>query len=156
MSESTEYFWSEAFGSIYPTLRKLENQGLIIRNGIENTGKRKNILYDITVQGEEILNEWLKLDPEVQKPRSKLLLKLFFIRDQPPSRICRLLEKHRAQTEEKFAIFQLINTQLLKEEADNPALSYWLMTLRYGIIHTHASIDWCNECLETIKQEEVK
>jgi len=151
MAESTEHLWSEGFGSIYPTLQSLENQGLVIKNGIEGIGKRKSNIYAITARGKGVLNKWLGLDPEERKPRNELLLKIFFIRDQPISQIRRLLERHRSQIEEKLTVFELIKVNLLKNETDNPALPYWLMTLRHGMLHAHASIDWCNECLVALK-----
>lgn len=48
MSESTEYFWSEAFGSIYPTFRKLEDQDLIARSGTESTGNWTSDIFPVS------------------------------------------------------------------------------------------------------------
>lgn len=155
MSESTEYFWSEAFGSIYPTFRKLESQGLIIQTETESTGKRKSIIYSITAKGEESLSKWLQLEPENQKPRNELLLKIFFSKNQPNSHVQHLIKTHLTQNKDELAVFQLINTQLLKEKSDHPELPYWLMTLRHGIIHAQASISWCNECLEKLQNGEI-
>ena len=153
MSESTEYFWSEAFGSIYPTFRKLEDQGLVTRSESKSSGKPTSIIYNITPQGEEVLSQWLQLQPEDQKPRNELLLKIFFSHHQPVAHVRHLIKTKLSEKKDKLAVFQLVNEQLLKEESNSPELPYWLMTLRHGIIHAKATIDWCNECLKGLDKE---
>ena len=51
LEESLSYFWSESYGQIYPTLRKLEAARLIapVKQAASETRRRK--LYTVTAAG---------------------------------------------------------------------------------------------------------
>lgn len=60
MDTSLKYFWGASYGSIYPTLSELVNQGLAAkRDGAENN--RNKIIYSITEEGRNYLKDWLTL-----------------------------------------------------------------------------------------------
>ena len=77
MDTSLKYFWGASYGSIYPTLSELVNQGLAAkRDGAENN--RNKIIYSITEEGRNYLKDWLTLPVDKDELRYETLLKLFF------------------------------------------------------------------------------
>ena len=77
MDTSLKYFWGASYGSIYPTLSDLVNQGLAVkRDGAENN--RNKIIYSITEEGRKYLKDWLSFPVDKDELRYETLLKLFF------------------------------------------------------------------------------
>ncbi len=71
-------FWSESYGQIYPTLKKLESTGLITVNRLNTDTKKERKQYSITESGLNVLKEWLSKPVEKEIVRFELLLKLYF------------------------------------------------------------------------------
>ena len=53
------FFWKGSFGNIYPALKDMETQGLLIKNDT-SVGGRERITYKITEAGINTLKNWLK------------------------------------------------------------------------------------------------
>ncbi len=79
--ESGIFRWSSSPGSIYPTLKRLEQAG-IIAGRLEMTNEtRPRKMYTLTAQGESLLDEWLRASltkNEVGEMRDIVLLKFLF------------------------------------------------------------------------------
>jgi DNA-binding PadR family transcriptional regulator len=73
--------WSASPGSIYPTLKRLEQQG-IIAGKLEMTYEtRPRKMYTLSPLGEELLNNWLRAPltkNEIGETRDIVLLKFLF------------------------------------------------------------------------------
>ncbi|MGZ0050323.1 helix-turn-helix transcriptional regulator [Brevibacillus gelatini] len=84
-SNSIGFFYDASFGAIYPALRKLEEEGLVTKQEVIQTGKPNKILYQITAQGREVFHQ------EIQAPilppvlRSDMLVKIFFGKSRTPA-----------------------------------------------------------------------
>src|ERR1017187_5448402 len=78
IATSTANFWSESYGNIYPTLRKLLEEGATQEDS-ENAppSKRQKQLYSITEKGRRALRQWLRQPAAVRSEDNELLLKLF-------------------------------------------------------------------------------
>ena len=146
MNETTSHFWTEAFGSIYPTLQKLEKSGLIYKEQKVGTGKRESIIYSITKLGEEELDRWLVEPPEDFKRRNELLLKIFLCDESQKEEVLRFISEHRLKAVQKLKMFDEIEMMLMREEENHPSLKQWLMTVNYGKIFAKATIEWCESC----------
>jgi DNA-binding PadR family transcriptional regulator len=73
--------WSASPGSLYPMLKRLESQGIIVGEiqVIHETRPRK--MYRLTPLGESLLNEWLRApltNTDVSQNHDILLLKFLF------------------------------------------------------------------------------
>ena len=67
-----------SFGSIYPRLKHLEQEGLIETKQVDTDGRRKKI-YDLTATGWQKLMRWLEESSEYPIPmHDELLLKMLF------------------------------------------------------------------------------
>jgi PadR family transcriptional regulator, regulatory protein AphA len=154
IDRSIGHFWSESYGQIYPTLKRLAAAGLVEKKTERQKGKPDRNVFSITAAGREQLEEWLKLPPAPEVPRSELLLKLFFGHHVPApvnrEHIAALLSAHQGALKQYAAI----EKQLRREEADDPQLPYWLMTVSFGRHRSNAFVRWAKESLETIDRLE--
>lgn len=79
MEQSTQYFWKENYGQIYPGLAELlKNKDVAVRVQRQD-GKPDKKIYSITEQGKQLLNNWLSQPMEhmVMLKKNELLLKVF-------------------------------------------------------------------------------
>jgi len=84
VDKSTRFFWAASYGQIYPELKKLEEQGLV-RSSDDPQGGRQRRAYEITEQGDQVLDDWLKRPDDVAiETRDSALLRLFFADNLAP------------------------------------------------------------------------
>ena len=153
ISTSVAHFWNEGYGQIYPTLRRLTEEGLV-EGAVEAGGKRpERVRYTLTQAGMDTLIAWITTPPEPSPMRNELLLKLFFGGFSGPE-VCRNhLEAQQSQWRAKMAVYQDIEA-MLREELErglNPHSAYLLLTVRQGIHITQGQLAWCEESLSTLE-----
>jgi len=154
VSSSIGYFWSESYGQIYPGLKRLAAAGLVEKKTERNKGKPDRHLYSITADGRERLREWLKIPVSEEVARNELLLKLFF-----GSHVSSAVNRDHVMSNMEFhqrslKTYTAMTKQLRVEEANDPNLPYWLMTLNYGKHYSLAMLKWCKETLAELEQME--
>ena len=67
-----------SFGSIYPHLKQMEQDGLVAAVQADENGRHKKV-YELTAQGWQELADWLEQQPAYPIPmRDDLLLKMLF------------------------------------------------------------------------------
>jgi PadR family transcriptional regulator, regulatory protein AphA len=150
MEGSTQYFWKESYGSIYPVLRTLIEEGLIIQHEVPG-GRQRNV-YELTGEGRKELNEWLNKPPECEQFRNELLLKLFFGEFVPPSTSRKHVEEFQQTLLRKEKIYQSIKDTLQVDQKDEPGLPYWLMTIDFGLRQTKSALEWCASALKQLER----
>ncbi len=148
---STRHFWAENYGSLYPTLKRLEQEGLVTSERQAGDGKPDRKVYTITDAGRGVLQRWLETPAEPTPPRNELLLKLFLGRQAPVGANQAHLERFRKGQEELIATFAGIERWLETEQAGDPNVPYWLLTLSYGRLQAEALKRWSEEGLETLR-----
>jgi len=124
---STRYFWRASYGQIYPELRRLEEDGLV-RAREEPRGRRPRRVYELTVQGERALLDWLRGDNDLYEVRDEGLLRLFFGELVSERELLALVRRRRQWYERSGAGFRGIATQL-GDDVEGPSGE----VLRYGI-----------------------
>ena len=72
------YFYQTGFGSIYPALKSLKNDGMVVCTEIIQHGRPSKKVYSITSKGLELLRENLAGTPARDKLRSEAIATLFF------------------------------------------------------------------------------
>ncbi|QOR36268.1 PadR family transcriptional regulator [Clostridium sp. 'deep sea'] len=155
IEQSIGYFWSENYGSIYPTLKKLCEDGLITKKEVNNVSTPNSKIYTITKQGHNTFINWLKKKVDNEKIRDELSLKLFFGSnlsiEENMSRI--LVEKKEKENLLKSLeqIESVINELMVNNQNKSQQLSYQLMTVLRGKLEINANIEWCTHCLRILK-----
>ncbi len=56
--------WSINYGQIYPNLKKMEEEGLVTKKDVPQTGAPDRKLYALTKEGREAFTDWLFSPPE--------------------------------------------------------------------------------------------
>lgn len=79
MTESTSNFFDAGYGSIYPTLKRMEAKSFISLREIVEGGKYKK-LYAITELGKSEFLNWLELPVEFSRTKTDHLIKIFFFK----------------------------------------------------------------------------
>jgi DNA-binding PadR family transcriptional regulator len=143
ITDTLGQFWRESFGQIYPTLARLEGEGLVDRG---EHGSTPGVTFRITEAGLSRLVELLREPAVAVPPRNGLLLRLFFGRLLGPS-LCRMLvaEVFEAATQ-SLAHFEQLRLENAADAA-NPNAPYWLITIAAGEHGARAQRDWAVEAL---------
>ncbi len=147
IEQSIGNFWRESFGQIYPTLKRLEEQGLI-KSAEE--GKAGRVVYAITEAGRAHLRAWLDDAPRPRVPRNELLLKLFFGRMAPVESMRRHVVETRARFAADLLRYEKTGRQLNERHQGKPNLPYYLIALNYGRREAQMIVDWCDETLAAL------
>ena len=156
ISKSIGHFWSESYGQIYPGLKQLAAEGLVEKKTERSKGKPDRHLYSITPDGRERLREWLKIPVSEEVARNELLLKLFF-----GAHVAASVNREHVMANMEFhqralKVYAAMAKQLRLDEANDPQLPYWLMTLNYGRHYSGAVLKWCKETLAELDAIESK
>ncbi len=142
-------FWNESFGQIYPALKDLAGEGLIAAAD-EDIRPREQRRFKITDAGREALSAWVRKPPYPDRPRSELLLKLFFGKFASPDWARAVLTNAREQYAAAQKIAAMGFEQTLIEDAADPSLVYYLMVAEAGRTIQAARQKWAERALEML------
>jgi PadR family transcriptional regulator, regulatory protein AphA len=146
------HFWAESNGQIYPALRQLVKENLVVLEGKLQNGKKISHIYSITEQGLAELENWLQATTDGKRiHRDEELLKLFFGSNLPPSVLAGLLKKRQRKVEETLVHYRSVQKEL-KDHADSPHHLYWSLCLRNGILSAEAELQWCQESIQILER----
>ncbi|MCQ6560607.1 PadR family transcriptional regulator [Paenibacillus mendelii] len=96
------YFYNASYGTIYPTLGKMEKLGLITKESILQDGKPNKNVYTITEAGREAFVQYLESDIQGVELKSDFMVRLFFGEWTEPERVIRWLERSIAKEERQI------------------------------------------------------
>jgi DNA-binding PadR family transcriptional regulator len=149
--ESIGHFWSESNGQLYPTLNKLLNENCIRLEQRQQKGKKESLVYSITKEGQRTLGKWLEATTEGKSThRDEELLKLFFGTNSSSEACIHLLQLREKRAKEKLDQFLAIQKRLEKSTSSLHYL-YWNLSLKNGLCHLKAELEWCHEAIQTLK-----
>lgn len=151
---SVGHFWSEGYGQIYPTLKKLAAAGLVDRATEQKQGKPDRHVYSLTESGRERLRAWLRESPQPAVPRNELLLKIFFGGLVPMEITREHIAEHRRLQLQLLETFEGIRQRIATETGNHPDQPFWRMTLRQGELVSGAIVAWCEETLAELNAME--
>ncbi len=154
VEESIAHFWSESYGQIYPTLRRLEAERLATRRREAGRGRPDRQVYALTRAGGRELERWLELPARFEPPRSELLLRMFFGERAPVGSSRRQVEAFRALHGHLLERYDQVERELRARYARHPGLRWWLITLSFGRHRSRAFYDWCEETLAALSRWE--
>lgn len=155
LAESTNYFWSESNGQIYPTLAKLAKNKLVTIEK-QMVGAKIKKIYTITKTGQLKLREWLMQDFEYYPPREELLLKLFYGQNVSPKVSINHIQKHLLKCQDLLKIFKNIEKKLTLLVTQGKRPVYFLLTVKAGVSSVKTEIEWCKESIELINEYATK
>ncbi len=104
LGDSLGGLWRVSYGSLYPTLRRLESDAAIESEAGDVRGARRKKVYRITPKGEQVFLELLQESPQdTQTEDARFRMRLAFFRYLPPETRIRLLERRRQALQERLA-----------------------------------------------------
>lgn len=134
-------FWQASYGSLYPSVRRLEKNGMVERYyPKEEVTRRKNI-YRITPQGEELFTSRLcERTPVVDDARFGV--RFAFFRYMECSDRVDLLERRRAYLADSVADLKE-KLRSYKEKIDD----YTYRLMEHRVDTTRADIEWIDRLI---------
>lgn len=147
---SVGLFWNESFGSIYPTLQRLQDDGLteLVPGGDGDHPSRK--VYAATAAGREALRSWLAIGPAATHSRNEFALKLFFGSMTDPAAIRAHVEEHLAEHQIALEELRATVARLESELGTDDSIPYRLLTARLGVALCETTVRWCEEARTTL------
>ena len=154
IGETVGHFWGESYGQLYPTLGDLVDEGLATVEAENGEGGAIRKVYSVTEAGLDELRGWVAEPPERRPVRNELLLKTFFGRHVPASRLAEMVERARREQAHALGALRAAERGSSSEDRDHPDFFYWMMTLGYGLAVSEAVLGWCDETLATLRELE--
>lgn len=151
MAESTDYFWSESNGQLYPTLAKLAKNKCVTFK-IHKTGQKSRKIYAITSAGKNKLKKWLIDDPDDCAPRNELLLKLFYGHNVTPDICLNHIKKYREKCKQSLTLYKNIEETLEAMVKQKKRPVYFLLTVKAGINIVKTEMNWCEDAITLINK----
>jgi len=158
MDESTSHFWHAYHSQIYTTLRKLEEDGLLVSEEIESEDAKLNRrVYSITAAGQAELRDWLaQTMPEPTPVKEDLLVRLFFSGSRDRESTLNELRLQRQFHQQKLALYNSLSPHHLVADMDaSPELlreaRFWATTLEFGKRYEHMYLAWLEDTIRTIE-----
>ena len=147
VDRSTRFFWAASYGSIYPQLRRLEEDGLI--EGAESpTGARRRKIYRLTPAGREALQAWLRAAGAGWELRDAGLLRVFFADALPPDEGVAAVRDLRAEHERTVEALRGV-----RDDPTRPKGGYPELVLDFGIGVHEWVVDWSKRTEERLAAE---
>lgn len=140
--------WNENYGHIYPMLKSLEEDGLIVP--IQPSESERKNKFTITEKGRMELVDWLKEETLPQPVRSEFMLKFLFSSTLPKEQVVPMLTNYRDSQKTKLAETQKMMEALdhgIREISPDREL-YLRATLRRAVLSLESTIQWCDETIE--------
>jgi DNA-binding PadR family transcriptional regulator len=135
--------WRVSFGSLYPTLRRLERDGAVKADAPTGAGRRKTV-YRITAEGEQLFIRLLEETPNDGQAAedARFRVRLAFFRYLPPETRIRLLDRRRAAVQQRLeALTEALRTA---EDADD----YKRALIEHGRVAAESDIAWLTSLIQ--------
>ena len=147
VESSVSYFWRESYGQIYPTLKRLAAEGLIVASKPDSAARKGRQVYSLTEAGRACLREWLAVPFKNDPPRNEFLLKLFFGREAAPSVSIAHVRELEERNRRMLATLLEFEAMATTHAPQNPHQPFWMLTISLGIALTRAALEWGESAL---------
>lgn len=134
------HFFAAGYGSIYPALSSLAEQGLVNCERISQAGKPDRKVYSITAEGRQFLLKALENTSPCHKVRSEFLAMMCFSRLMPTEDIETVLDNRLDDIERYKVLFENIEADC--EHGRSPGMKF---VLGFGKAVSAAMEQYINE-----------
>lgn len=161
VENSVSYFWNTGFGQIYPSLKKLEREGLVKKEVKLDESRPNRKVYTITESGREKLKKWLSIPSEKENIRYEMLLKLFFGSQVSVDKSIKNIENFKARYLKELDELGKIE-KFLKSKMESGSFPFenkedhifYFLTLLFGQYVYKAYIEWADRASGILKNKE--
>lgn len=138
---------SPSFGSLYPALHALLEDGLVTVKVIPQQDKPPRKIYSITDVGRETLQEWVRQPVASDASLKAFLMRLILASNLSRPNLVALLEQRHTQVSGHLQQ----TTEAIEEDADLGEL----LALGYGVAVANAELTWLDKALGRLSQDAV-
>lgn len=139
-------YWGLSYGSLYPKLKKLEEEGFITTLEEDKDGRKKK-LYDLTGKGWRELENWLAQTPAPPVIKDELFMKLAaWHKEMDLETLCVHLKARESESKELLSYIK--NWKQNKTSFIN---SVGMLAIRYAELKLEAELQWITESLDAIE-----
>lgn len=160
MERPLGYFWSARHSQIYPELARLEEDGFVTHEVVEQSGKPDKKVYRITAEGLEALKAWATQPPVSRPVRDELTLKAYSVWLTDEEKAARLFSEEGLRHEEQLAHYEELRAWMEDEHGqelrrpDSPWFASYA-TLRRGIGYEKEYAEWCRWMADSVRRRQL-
>ncbi|MEH7076875.1 PadR family transcriptional regulator [Neobacillus drentensis] len=148
MENSVSYFFDASFGAIYPALRKMEKEGLVEKQIIQQDGKPNKNLFVITESGKEQFQHYLNSPINPTITRSDVLIRIFFGRFTTKEKLIEWLVGEREKSQAMYN-----NLKGIADQWGSEMEHHKRFTLEFGIRQAEMIMGMVDEELKKLSEQ---
>lgn len=145
-TKASSLFWGMSYGSIYPKLKNLEENGYIY-SVLKEQGGRQKKQYELTKKGWIELENWLSEAPAYPSVKDELFMKLAAWHTEMDENI--LLSHLETRKAESTELLQYVRHW--QQNGTSFISSIGMIGIRYAEMKLETEIRWINEAAEQLK-----
>ena len=155
--QGARHFWFAEKSQIYPTLKRLEDRGLLKSREAPSERGPKRRVYSLTSSGRKELGRWLSDGPHIGRERLAYIAQAAFLGALPDlGDAIEVVRRMRAVWEQKLAYVQFAESEFLAEfgpwETQPREMLHMYTTIRMGLHSYKARLAWCAETIERLER----
>jgi DNA-binding PadR family transcriptional regulator len=135
---------SPNIGQIYVTLKRLEQDGLVCSQDVEQTTRPNKRVYELTPAGREALRAWVEEPSDGPRIRDEFFIKLILA---PMAGVADRIALMNAQRRHYLALMRKLTD--LQADADLTDTAARLL-IEGAVLHLQADLDWLERCQEEL------
>jgi DNA-binding PadR family transcriptional regulator len=145
---SFSFFSGLSYGSIYPALRKMEDQGLVSRRLEIQEGAPNRKVYTITEAGKKAFLDALRSPLALEQPKNSFLMQLFFFAHLSPKERSELAVNYLESVKE-------LSRQLesARAEVEAHADKFQYMCFEFGVRHYRSTARNLSRIIHVLNEE---
>lgn len=144
LQNQISYFYDGTYGMIYPTLKKLEQEGKVRKEIVIQDDKPNKNIFSITSKGEDELKKYLESDIADEIFKSDFLMKLFFGENLSQEQVIKLISSEIATKEKQI---KKLETSLSQWESQGIG-QLQKLTVGYGLAKYRSVVKYLKEQLK--------
>ena len=147
IQQSVGFFWGESYGQIYPTLKRLAADGLIVASKSTSQTRSTRQEYSISPGGRSALQQWLAVPYRDDPPRDEFLLKLFFGVEAAPGVSIAHIRTFQEKNRNMLATLLELESLGRAHSSHHPGFPFWMLTLNFGVAQLRSALEWSESAL---------
>ena len=159
---SLNKFWNAELAQIYPTLSKLEQEGLISSKLIPSSKGPNRKVYSRLKKGQKELVIWLKQGPIIPKTRIDYAAQFSFLEELTHAERLEFINSLQQDTETRLAVLQKFvelyplpgeekQSEHFSTKKEKEAYNLQALVIHHGLLRLQALLDWCDLAIVQLK-----
>ena len=154
---SVHYFWNAELSQIYPTLKALEENGLVDKHVEVQENRPNRKIYEVTPPGREEFLRWVRDPQPPSHIRDAFMIKVFFGTEVPIEDMLLLMRRQMDEHQMVLAFSEQVLRERIREagateHVDTRTTLFWSLTLEMAISYRQAYIEWCERSIRMLEE----